>query len=163
MGGNLWAHSENGSGVRHGLADHLRGTAGLARVFGAAFGAGDLTGYLGLVHDVGKGGCAWQQGLLSVEGTRRPWGPTTSAAAPGWRPRAGPFAMCVDGHHGGFPALERLKNQLLARHPRDDREWEQTAARVADTVPEIVAGAPGALCRLGSAMPGRRTGSRWSC
>ncbi len=25
------------------------------------FGAGDLAGYLGLVHDVGKGACVWQE------------------------------------------------------------------------------------------------------
>ena len=51
---------------RHCLADHLRGTAELARTFGDAFGAGDLTWYLGLTHDVGKGTRQWQQALLAV-------------------------------------------------------------------------------------------------
>jgi len=74
MGGELWAHSMNGQGLRHRLADHLRGAAALARAFGDAFGAGDLTGYLGLTHDVGKGGCAWRRGLLAVDGSRRPVG-----------------------------------------------------------------------------------------
>jgi CRISPR-associated endonuclease/helicase Cas3 len=137
----LWAHSRNGRGVRHGLDDHLRGTAELSRLFGEAFGAGDLTGYLGLVHDVGKGGCAWQQGLLSVDGTRRPVG-TDHKGCGTWLANqiAGPFAMCVDGHHGGLPALERLKNQLLAATPAMISEWEQTAARVAVAVPGVIAG-----------------------
>jgi CRISPR-associated endonuclease/helicase Cas3 len=55
----LYAHSLSGvSGVRHRLEDHLRGSAALARRFGEVFGAGELAGYLALVHDVGKGACA---------------------------------------------------------------------------------------------------------
>ena len=69
MDDELWAHSVNGRGIRHLLADHLRGTAALARTFGDAFGAGELAGYLGLTHDVGKSECGWQQGLLAVDGT----------------------------------------------------------------------------------------------
>ena len=70
MDDELWAHSKNADGTRHALGDHLRGTAALAREFGAAFGVGELAGYLGLTHDIGKGECAWQQGLASVDGTR---------------------------------------------------------------------------------------------
>ena len=98
----LWAHSMNGSGVRHRLDDHLRGTAALARRFADAFGAGGLAGYLGLTHDVGKGECAWQRGLLAVEGTRGAVGIDHKGCGTWLSQRAvGPFAMCVDGHHGG--------------------------------------------------------------
>ncbi|MGH3252220.1 MAG: CRISPR-associated helicase Cas3' [Trebonia sp.] len=141
MGGELWAHSKNGSGVRHPLADHLRGTAALARAFGDAFGAGDLAGYLGLTHDVGKSECAWQQGLLTVDGTRRPVG--IDHKRPGtWLAQSsvGPFAICVHGHHGGLPALTDLQNQLRAATPQLIREWEGTAAKCASVVPEISAG-----------------------
>ena len=57
MGGALWAHSINGKGVRHRLDDHLRGTGVLGRAFGDEFGAGALSGFLGLAHDVAKGAC----------------------------------------------------------------------------------------------------------
>ena len=43
---SLWAHSKNERGVRHPLADHLRGAADLARTFGGVFGAGELAAYL---------------------------------------------------------------------------------------------------------------------
>src|SRR6266496_289173 len=71
---SVWAHSANGVGVRHALVDHLRGTARLAASFAARFGAGELARWLGLLHDAGKASCAWQDGLLRVEGSRRPVG-----------------------------------------------------------------------------------------
>src|SRR5215470_18896666 len=70
----LWAHSANREGARHRLDDHLSGTSARAREFGEPFGAGDLAGYLGLVHDVGKAACAWQAGLAAVEETGGPVG-----------------------------------------------------------------------------------------
>ena len=63
----LVAHSANGAGMRHPLDAHLRGTAALAREFAERFGAGDLAAYLGLVHDVGKADCMWQERLAAVE------------------------------------------------------------------------------------------------
>lgn len=139
MDDELWAHSMNGHGVRHRLDDHLRGTASLARLFASAFDAGDLAEYLGLTHDVGKGECAWQRSLLSVEGTRRAVGIDHKYCGTWLAQRAvGPFAMCIDGHHGGLPALERLQNRLLKASPELIGEWESTAAAVASTVPEIM-------------------------
>src|SRR5258708_2987206 len=83
LAGELWAHSANGRGVGQRVADHLRGTAERARVYGDVFGAGDLTWFLGLAHDVGKAHCAWQDGLLTVEGTRKPVG-TDHKSAGAW-------------------------------------------------------------------------------
>ena len=144
MDDELWAHSVNGRGVRHRLDDHLRGTAGLAQTFGDKFGAGDLAGYLGLTHDVGKGECGWQQGLLAAEGTRRPVGIDHKRSGTWLAQRAvGPFAMCVHGHHGGLPALADLQNQLRAATPELIREWEATAATVTSLVPELAVGSAG--------------------
>src|ERR1700724_504351 len=97
----LWAHSKNERGVRHLLADHLRGAADLGRAFGDAFGAGELAAYLALRHDVGKGACSWQQRLLAVEGTRESAGIDHKRAGT-WLalPTAGPLAACIFGHHG---------------------------------------------------------------
>lgn len=141
MDDELWAHSKNGRGARHRLADHLRGTEALARNFGDAFGAGDLAGYLGLTHDVGKSECGWQQGLLAVEGTRRPVGIDHKGSGAWLAQRSvGPFAMCIHGHHGGLPALAEFQNRLCGAGPELVREWEETAARCASVVPEITAG-----------------------
>jgi CRISPR-associated endonuclease/helicase Cas3 len=147
VGDDLWAHSVNGRGVRHLLPDHLRGTAALARIFGDTFGAGDLAGYLGLTHDVGKGACGWQQGLLAVEGTTGKAVGIDHKRSGTWLAEhaAGPFAMCVYGHHGGLPALAGLQNELLAATPELIKEWETTAARVANVVPEISLAASASL------------------
>ncbi|MFF2922490.1 hypothetical protein ACFVTP_08755 [Streptomyces celluloflavus] len=85
--------------------DHLRGSAVLARRFGGVFGAGELAGFLALVHDVGKGCCAWQEGLLwraeaaglSVGVAHKGAGVRLAARFAGR-----PFAAVVQGHHGGF-------------------------------------------------------------
>jgi CRISPR-associated endonuclease/helicase Cas3 len=111
--GVLWAHSANRTGARHRLEDHLAGTAALARGFGEPFGAGDLAGYLGLVHDVGKAACAWQAGLAAAEDTRNRVGTDHKRAGTWLASRtAGVFAATVDGHHGGLPAAAALKNEL---------------------------------------------------
>jgi CRISPR-associated endonuclease/helicase Cas3 len=143
---DLWAHSANGGGVRHSLADHLRGTAGRARVFGDAFGAGDLTAYLALTHDVGKGACAWQKGLIAAEATGSRVGIDHKFAGT-WlaRDTAGPFAMCIQGHHGGLPALDALTKTLSAPPAGLQADWEATAALVAQVVPEIRATVPGGI------------------
>ncbi|MGH3274421.1 MAG: CRISPR-associated helicase Cas3' [Streptosporangiaceae bacterium] len=146
MDDELWAHSMSVRGVRHRLADHLRGTAALARTFGDVFGAGDLAGYLGLTHDVGKGEWAWQRGLLAVEGTGGPVGIDHKSCGTWLAQRVvGPFAMCIDGHHGGLPALDGLQGRLLNAGRELESAWEATAARVADQVPEIAPGSASLL------------------
>jgi CRISPR-associated endonuclease/helicase Cas3 len=144
--GELWAHSANDRGVRHRLSDHLRGTAQLARVFGSVFGAGDLAWFLGLAHDVGKGHCAWQDGLLVAEGTGKPVG-TDHKSAGAWLARhaAGPLALCVCGHHGGLPDLADLTNGWRGMPDETKRAWEATAELVAGLVPEIRAAATSSL------------------
>ena len=109
----LWAHSVNRAGARHRLEDHLAGTAARASEFGEPFGAGDLAGYLGLVHDVGKAACAWQAGLTAAEDTGDRVGIDHKLAGTWLASRpAGVFAATVDGHHGGLPAVAALQNEL---------------------------------------------------
>jgi len=147
MGDELWAHSANDQGHRHRLADHLRGTAELARPFGDAFGAGDLAWYLGLTHDVGKGARQWQQGLLGVEGIEGKAVGVDHKCSGTWLAQraAGQFAMCVFGHHGGLPSRAELRKVLEAATPELVSAWEVTAAQVARLVPEISANAPATL------------------
>ncbi len=139
----LWAHSANRTGARHRLEDHLAGTAARAREFGEPFGAGDLAGYLGLVHDVGKAACAWQAGLAAAEDTGSRVG-TDHKLAGTWlasRP-AGVFAAAVNGHHGGLPAVAALKNELNGADAGMRAGGQEAIERAAAVVPAIRQGPP---------------------
>lgn len=147
----LYAHSRSPvSGLRHTLSDHLRGSAALARGFGERFGAGELAEYLALVHDVGKGCCAWQDGLLKwAEPHGKPVGiPHKEAGTHLAALHAGTaFAAVVQGHHGGLPDQQKIKDvlaELKGNGPGAVAAREATA-RVAGLVPEIVRSGPVAL------------------
>lgn len=136
--GELLAHSANSAGKRHRLDDHLRGTAALARQFGEPTGAPDLAEYLALVHDVGKGACVWQQGLLAAEATGRRVGLDHKNAGVWLASKAAQeFVLCIDGHHGGLGARNDLMNFLRNAPDEEKKDWEDTIARVEALVPEI--------------------------
>lgn len=101
-----WAHSRNVAGKRHALADHLRGTAALARSFAEPFGAGDLAYGAGLLHDAGKVCLRWQEYLAARE-TNAWSGPKVPHKEAGAYlfARAGqsPGVLAILGHHGGIP------------------------------------------------------------
>ncbi|MFD5728930.1 CRISPR-associated helicase Cas3' [Streptomyces sp. NPDC058368] len=129
--------------MRHELTDHLRGSAALARRFGEVFGAGELAEYLALVHDVGKGCCAWQDGLLQrAEPQGKPVGiPHKEAGTRLVAEYAGlPFAAAVQGHHGGLPDQQKIKDVLTALQGGEaDAEAAREATRqVTKLVPEII-------------------------
>ncbi|MFB8171471.1 CRISPR-associated helicase Cas3' [Kitasatospora purpeofusca] len=139
----LWAHSRNLSGQRHTLEDHLRGSAILARQFGSAFDAAELAEYLALVHDVGKGSCAWQHGLNGAEASGGKVGfPHKEAGAWLAASHAGrPFAAVVQGHHGGLPGyqdLQTLIDSVKARTHKHQALIEEAITRTAAVVPKIV-------------------------
>lgn len=50
----FFAHSENSSGKKHSLKDHLEQTASLARSFAPSEKFASLFYLAGLLHDVGK-------------------------------------------------------------------------------------------------------------
>lgn len=101
-----WAHSRNVAGERHALADHLRGTAALARSFAEPFGAGDLAYGAGLFHDAGKVCLRWQEYLAAreINAWSGPKVPHKEAGAYLFA-RAGesPGVLAILGHHGGIP------------------------------------------------------------
>ena len=129
----MWAHSVNVCGQRHRLSAHLRATAGLARGFAVPFGAGDLAAALGLLHDAGKAGAAWQRRLVEVE------------VVPGQRVgidhkrlgaqlvsnAAGPGAMAILGHHGGLGDLAELHE--VAHDVVDAETRDRLVAEVPET------------------------------
>lgn len=105
----VWAHSANVEGDRHGLRDHLLGTASLARVFGEVFGAGDAAELAGLLHDAGKMSPAWQDYLRRSEAGLRPAKvdhKTAGAALAKIRlSDLGASAIC--GHHHRLPDVSK--------------------------------------------------------
>ncbi|MBK6661775.1 MAG: CRISPR-associated endonuclease Cas3'' [Thermoflexaceae bacterium] len=99
----MWAHSANGYGNRHTIADHLGETARLASQFAEPFGASDAARWLGLWHDLGKLHPAWQAYLLQAEATGVRGGPDHKLAGTLLAARhleLGAFAL--QGHHGGL-------------------------------------------------------------
>lgn len=134
----LWAHSRNNRGVRHALDDHLRGTAELARGFAEVFGAGELAGYLGLTHDVGKAACVWQEGLERAERTAGRVGVDHKTVG-AWlaAQQVGAFALAVQGHHGSLPGRAELKRLLPEAYRQESARFDEAVERVAALIPEV--------------------------
>ncbi|MBV7706458.1 CRISPR-associated helicase Cas3' [Nocardia nova] len=109
----------------------------LAARFADAFGDGELAFMLGLFHDAGKASCAWQEGLLRVEGTEDRVGvPHKSTGARMVFPVAGLAAMAIAGHHGGMTDRQDLAElRKESDHETDGRFLfalpEASAARLA--------------------------------
>ena len=140
----LWAHSLDDGGVkRHPLDDHLRGTASLARRFAGGFGAGEIAWWLGLLHDVGKGSCEWQDRLLAVEGTGGRVGvPHKLLGAKLAVERGlGAFAMAIEGHHGGLTNRALLASRLKTADPGELARHAEALGAVRALLPEL--GEPG--------------------
>ncbi|UVS80619.1 CRISPR-associated helicase Cas3' [Actinokineospora sp. UTMC 2448] len=81
----------------------MRATADLARSFGEAFGAGDLTWALGIAHDAGKVRDAWQRRLSEVAASGSSVGSDHKALGTQLLfKRALGASLAVWGHHGGL-------------------------------------------------------------
>ncbi len=129
----MWAHSANEAGARHGLADHLRSTSALARLFAEPFGAGNLAAAAGLLHDAGKASCAWQEKLLVAERAKSAVGCDHKTLGARLLIGSGrKAAMTILGHHGGLTDVDHL---LVARDEPVPDEAE-TVARLLKQVPE---------------------------
>ncbi|MDA0568010.1 CRISPR-associated helicase Cas3' [Streptomonospora sp. S1-112] len=139
---DLFGHSANSAGQRHRLDDHLRGTERRARRYGSRFAAAEVAGYLGRVHDVGKGTCAWQDGLLRAEATGSRVGIPHKHAGTLLAHRAGlgRLAGVVFGHHGGLVSRACLREELRAAQSEHAASVQEAIDRVAAVVPEILDG-----------------------
>ena len=134
----LWAHSRNEHNERDPLEGHLRRTGALARAHAEPFGAGEVAEFLGLAHDVGKGSCAWQAGLLRAEQRNTRVGIDHKTAGTLLACQyAAAFALVVYGHHGGIPSWDELQHRLRGLSSAELAELRGVIDRVARIVPEI--------------------------
>ncbi len=135
----VWAHSRNDLGRRHGLVDHLRGTARLAARFAEPFGAGQVAWWLGLLHDAGKASCVWQEGLLCAETAKGRVGvehKLLGARLAGDR-GLGKLALAVQGHHGGLTRPRDIADRLANLSPAERDRHEDAERRLRALLPEI--------------------------
>ncbi len=132
------AHTRNALGLRHDLAAHLRGVAGLAREFAADLGAPDLGYYLGLWHDLGKFHPRFQEYLLACErepGVRRSGPDHKGAGAALAKRHVSIAAFLVQGHHGGLQSRPALRAWLEERERAQDVKEALALARAA--IPDL--------------------------
>ncbi|GAB3214008.1 CRISPR-associated helicase/endonuclease Cas3 [Marinactinospora endophytica] len=106
------------------------------------FGAGELAAYLGIVHDVGKGACSWQNGLLRAEASGGRVGVPHKHAGTWLADKAGldVFSGVVFGHHGGLPSKAGLEAALDEADNEQSSLVQEAIDRVAARVPEILDG-----------------------
>ncbi len=118
-----YAHSSNGR-RRHGLVEHLEGTARLAEEFGRWFGQPQACRAAGLWHDVGKVSAEFQRYLAACETpVHPPHGPDHKAAGAvvvAGRRDTAPVAPLILGHHGGIPDFGEAQPLLAAARLRRD-------------------------------------------
>ena len=138
----LWGHSANYLGKRHSLDEHLRGTGRRAGQNARPFRAGELAHHLGVLHDVGKGACDWQDGLLRAERTGGRVGIPHKHAGTWLAEQQGldVFSGVIFGHHGGLPSLSRLKDELGLAEGKLKPQVDEAIDRVSKIVPEILTG-----------------------
>jgi CRISPR-associated endonuclease/helicase Cas3 len=140
----LWAHSE-AFGVRHGLVDHLRGTAELAGQFAAEFGGAEAAHWLGLAHDAGKASCAWQVGLDRAERDAGRVGVDHKTLGTELAGRRG-FGLgqyVVHGHHGGLTNSDMINDSLRRNGDEAGRGRAAEAEGVLrDLAPELFTSSP---------------------
>ncbi|MFE2925693.1 CRISPR-associated endonuclease Cas3'' [Streptomyces goshikiensis] len=125
------------------MEGHLRGSAALAEAFAKVFGAGGVAGYLALVHDVGKGCRAWQDRLIfHAEPLGKPVGIPHKEAGTllAARTAGRQLAAVVQGHHGGLPDQDAVKDVLaeFGVPGLDVERVREATEAVARLVPQIV-------------------------
>uniref|UniRef100_E6PG15 Metal dependent phosphohydrolase n=1 Tax=mine drainage metagenome TaxID=410659 RepID=E6PG15_9ZZZZ len=109
-GETYFAHSANGAGLWHPLAEHLRSVGDLAGGFASGARWRDEARLAGLLHDLGKYGDRFQRRLHGKDKGLDHWSQGASLAL--MRRKAIAAALAIQGHHVG---LQRADNDSLRR------------------------------------------------
>ncbi|MEV6342782.1 CRISPR-associated endonuclease Cas3'' [Actinoplanes sp. NPDC051851] len=140
----LWAHTPPpGGGAWHALDAHLRGTAELGRRFAEPFGGGEITYWLGRLHDLGKASHAWQRRLALVVGTGERVGidhKVVGARLAFERGLRG-FAVAILGHHGGLVDVPSLGKEFAKGVAADNADALRSLATLVPDLPDDLSGA----------------------
>lgn len=113
----IYAHSANGAGKWHPLAEHLSGVAELAGKFAGMATWAEEARLAGLLHDLGKYGDRFQARLHGKDSGLDHWSQGASLALTEFRAIAA--ALAIEGHHIGLQrgdknGLRRLLADRLA-------------------------------------------------
>ena len=132
-----FAHSPNGLNIRHGLVEHLEGTARRASEFGASFGRAEECRLAGLWHDIGKADPEFQGYLDACASGPPPTGKVdhkTAGALFAARSGMAHLGIIILGHHGGMcnrgDALNTLKGAAENPTPGVNHALSWAAARL---------------------------------
>lgn len=104
-----FAHSANGHGDWHRLAEHLVGVSRMAKEFLQGWNGAEEAALAGLLHDLGKYGDRFQARLHGKDKGLDHWSQGASLAL---RHRAVAAALAIEGHHIG---LQRGSKDSLRR------------------------------------------------
>ena len=153
------AHTPPGDNPKkwQSMEDHAGQVAALAAEFAAAFGAEELAGWTGWLHDVGKYSGDFQNYLRQCDAAKRTAGPAPKPGSAehkvaGTRlalellpaPLREMAALCVLGHHGGLTSLRGPDGPANAIKDAGGKAQMQEAA---------IAAARTDLAALGSLRP----------
>ena len=110
-----FAHSANGYGKWHQLADHLASVSRMAKEFLQEWNGAEEAALAGLLHDLGKYGDRFQARLHGKDKGLDHWSQGASLAL---RHRAVAAALAIEGHHiglqrGSKDSLKRLLSDNL--------------------------------------------------
>ena len=144
------AHSSNEAGQPHGLVEHLRTVAEMAREFSKPFGGDEAAYYAGLWHDIGKFDPEFQRYLAG----ERPRGPDHKGAGTKLAcQHLGPAGLIVQGHHGGLKAEAELKGWLTekGKAPAALQSLETARQSILDLEPKSRVKIPGFVKDRGKA------------
>ena len=137
----LYAHSRNGRGRGRGRAEpireHLTAVAASAEAFAEVWGGGPEARVVGLLHDLGKYGEAFQRRLRGEEsgvdhwsvGAAAAWLQTSSALPADCWPLLRALECSIRGHHVG---LQMSRSSVSIHSDLARQELRDEAARLVD-------------------------------
>jgi CRISPR-associated endonuclease/helicase Cas3 len=114
----------------------------LAGRFARPFSGEQIAWWLGLLHDVGKASCAWQEGLIQAEaaGSRVGVDHKTLGVQLALDHGLGKLALAIDGHHGGLRSPPTLSTRLKTLTPSDGERHTDARRTLGRLLPELAHG-----------------------